>query len=212
MSKPTKHSILAAIDLYEEIGEPEFLRRFATGHSPKEFYLRHDYSAVPLKALWAAAHTPPITTGPFTTDQAKSGFVLLGFDDWGRRENLLSEPVDEKADAINDLDSNNLVNTRTSVTTNYVRDQVVRAQVMRRAAGKCEYCGAQGFSSVEGSPYLESHHIIRLADDGKDKRTNVIALCANHHREAHFGVRRDELERRMKQIVDEKEAARKIPN
>lgn len=201
MTVPTEDTILAAIELFEKIGEVAFLSKFARGHSPKEFYLRHNGSVVPLKALWAAAHTPPITTGAFTTDQAKAGFKARGFVDWGQDQKA-------KNDALCDIDSD-LVDTRISTTTTYVRDPRVRAAVMRRAAGKCEYCKAQGFSGINGVPYLEAHHIIRLADEGKDRRTNVIALCPNHHREAHFGVIRDDLERQMTAIIAQKEAMKK---
>lgn len=44
---------------------------------------------------------------------------------------------------------------------------------------------------------LETHHIIALAKDGADRITNVIGLCADHHREAHFGALREELEKKM---------------
>ena len=48
---------------------------------------------------------------------------------------------------------------------------------------------------------MESHHIIALANEGADRMTNVIALCPNHHREAHYGKRWAELEKKMTQIV-----------
>jgi hypothetical protein len=83
----------------------------------------------------------------------------------------------------------------------YARDTKIRAAVMRRAKGKCEFCGELGFKRSEGTRYLESHHIIALAKDGADRMTNVIALCPNHHREAHFGKQSIELEREMIQKV-----------
>lgn len=58
-------------------------------------------------------------------------------------------------------------------------------------------CGKHGFARPDGTIYLETHHIISLANDGADRITNVIALCAEHHREAHFGALRDELEKKM---------------
>jgi hypothetical protein len=61
--------------------------------------------------------------------------------------------------------------------------------VKLRANGKCEFCGEPGFISTKGTPYLECHHIIALANDGADRMTNVIALCPKDHREAHFGER-----------------------
>ncbi len=83
--------------------------------------------------------------------------------------------------------------------------------MLARAKGNCELCGALGFECEDGSRYLESHHIIRLADDGVDRMTNVIALCPNHHREAHYGVSRDELEAKMAQMVQELELGRPMP-
>ena len=104
-------------------------------------------------------------------------------------------------DAINDIGSDVPVRTATSSIA-YARDPRVRAAVLCRAQGKCEYCGETGFLCNDGSHYLESHHIIALADDGADRMTNVIALCPNDHREAHFGNRRNELEQEMIRIVE----------
>jgi len=78
-----------------------------------------------------------------------------------------------------------------------VRDPSVRAHVVRRARGKCEYCGIQGFSLPNGKYYVEVHHIIYLAKDGPDTLENVIALCPSHHREAHFGVKAEALEKEL---------------
>ncbi|MGY8679389.1 HNH endonuclease signature motif containing protein [Bradyrhizobium sp. UFLA05-153] len=73
----------------------------------------------------------------------------------------------------------------------------MRDAVKLRAAGKCEYCGEVGFQCDNGMPYLECHHILALAKDGSDKMTNVIAICARDHREAHFGKNRAEIELEM---------------
>ena len=68
-----------------------------------------------------------------------------------------------------------------------VRDEHVRRAVIKRAKGRCEHCGERGFLKTDGSYYVEAHHIISLAKQGPDTLDNVIALCPNHHREAHFG-------------------------
>jgi len=104
-------------------------------------------------------------------------------------------------DAINDIGSDAPVRTPT-LSIAYARDPRVRAAVLRRAQGKCEYCGEIGFLCNDGSHYLESHQIIALADDGADRMKNVIALCPNEHREAHFGNRRNEIEQEMIRIVE----------
>ncbi|MGE5540226.1 MAG: HNH endonuclease [Gemmatimonas sp.] len=108
--------------------------------------------------------------------------------------------ADQFSDAINDLGTDAPPRVPTSGMT-YARDSRVRSQVLLRAAGKCEYCGQHGFSGVSGAPYLECHHIIALANDGSDRVDNVIALCPNDHREAHFGVRGKKMEEEMIAIV-----------
>jgi 5-methylcytosine-specific restriction protein A len=71
----------------------------------------------------------------------------------------------------------------------YVRDPIVRAQVLERAAGSCEFCNAPGFVTRSGAIYLETHHVVPLSESGADRIWNVVALCPNDHREAHFSER-----------------------
>lgn len=68
------------------------------------------------------------------------------------------------------------------------RNPMVRERALRRSLGFCEYCGIPGFKRSDGSIYLETHHIVPLGEDGADRIKNVIALCPNHHREAHHGA------------------------
>ena len=82
--------------------------------------------------------------------------------------------------------------SRTVLT--YTRDPAVRAYVLSKAKGRCEYCGEMGFLKPDGKPYLEAHHLLALSEDGPDTSDNVVALCANHHREAHYGHERAKLE------------------
>lgn len=79
------------------------------------------------------------------------------------------------------------------------RDKMVRDYVLNRAKGRCEYCGKTGFLMKNGKKYLEAHHVIALSCHGPDKVNNVIALCAEHHREAHFGVDKEQLNAGMLQ-------------
>ncbi len=75
-----------------------------------------------------------------------------------------------------------------STTSVYERSPQVRCYILKRAGGFCEWCGQEGFKTVSGSIYLETHHIQPLFEDGSDTVDNVVALCPNHHREAHFGL------------------------
>lgn len=89
-------------------------------------------------------------------------------------------------------------------TTVYERDPRVRKAALKRADGYCERCGAKGFETSTGAIYLESHHIIPLSEDGPDHISNVIALCPNHHREAHYGKDFIALRETMLAIIEEK--------
>jgi alkylated DNA nucleotide flippase Atl1 len=105
------------------------------------------------------------------------------------------------ANAVDDLGTDTPDRARSEVWM-YARNEKVREAVRRRAKGKCEFCGRPGFIKSDGTRYLEAHHIIALADDGEDRLTNVIALCPNDHREAHFGKRSKEIEKEMQQKLE----------
>lgn len=82
---------------------------------------------------------------------------------------------------------------REVIVTSFRRDPQIRQIALHRANGHCEYCGDAGFETSSGAIYLETHHIQPLGEGGADVIENVIALCANHHRQAHFGALRDKL-------------------
>lgn len=72
----------------------------------------------------------------------------------------------------------------------FVRDPAIRRAALHRAAGKCEFCGLQGFRMMSGAIYLETHHVIPLSEGGSDHISNVVALCPNDHRRSHFAEER----------------------
>jgi predicted RNA-binding protein with PUA-like domain len=60
---------------------------------------------------------------------------------------------------------------------------------------KCQLCAALGrnpigFKKKNGEPYVEAHHVMPVAKQqiGSLAASNVLTLCANHHREVHFSV------------------------
>jgi len=80
-------------------------------------------------------------------------------------------------------------NTTTIEVLQYKRDLNVISWVLRKADGMCENCGRNApFIKDDGTPFLEVHHLRRLADDGSDTTTNAIAICPNCHRELHYGL------------------------
>lgn len=79
-----------------------------------------------------------------------------------------------------------------SVTT-FKRSADVRRTVLKRANGACECCKAAGFETATGRIYLETHHVISLSEGGPDTEWNVVALCPNDHRRAHYASNREEI-------------------
>jgi 5-methylcytosine-specific restriction enzyme A len=71
----------------------------------------------------------------------------------------------------------------------FARNVEVVAWVLQQAQGVCEACKvAAPFSLPSGRPYLEVHHVLRLADGGPDVVENAIALCPNCHRRLHYAA------------------------
>jgi 5-methylcytosine-specific restriction protein A len=83
----------------------------------------------------------------------------------------------------------------------YVRDQAVRQFALNRAAGRCECCHVIGFTMDDGSAFLETHHVIPLSEGGPDSILNVVALCPNHHREAHYGSQRAKIREQLQALL-----------
>lgn len=79
-----------------------------------------------------------------------------------------------------------------AVTEIYLRNADVVAEVLNRASGVCERClkAAPFIRKKDSTPYLEVHHKKQLASGGEDTVENAIALCANCHRELHYGAER----------------------
>ena len=76
---------------------------------------------------------------------------------------------------------------RTVTGTQIIRDAAIVAYVKKAAQGLCDLCGLPApFENKKGQPYLECHHVIRLADGGSDAIENAVALCANCHRRMHI--------------------------
>ena len=84
----------------------------------------------------------------------------------------------------------------------YKRCEKVKALGLKRARFKCEIpnCDYEPFYKTDGRPFVEVHHIKRLADNGLDIPGNVICLCPNHHREAHYGASASKLVLLMKSV------------
>ncbi len=115
-----------------------------------------------------------------------------------------SDPASAINDISDDLVDNDDPEYKIRMRGSYVRVEKVRRKVLERANGLCEYEGCVPFKNRRDTPYLEAHHVIKLSQEGRDKESNVIALCANHHREAHFGQRWEALQDEFLTIISKK--------
>lgn len=78
------------------------------------------------------------------------------------------------------------------------RNPEVHRWILQRSEGRCELCGEPApFNKSDGSPFLEIHHVRRLADGGPDIPHNAVALCPNCHREAHYGTRAEIIRKQL---------------
>jgi len=78
-SSPDVISVITKLAEYRTIGEALFLERYASGRRPKARYFTYEGRLYPAKAVWGAAHKPPIPTRTFRTGEALAGLAVLGF-------------------------------------------------------------------------------------------------------------------------------------
>lgn len=68
------------------------------------------------------------------------------------------------------------------------RSTAIKLYAKKRANGICEGCNETAPFETKSGPYLEVHHLTRLADGGADLPQNIIALCPTCHRKAHYSL------------------------
>lgn len=85
----------------------------------------------------------------------------------------------------------------------YEQDPLVKAWVLQHAEGTCELCGGPGpFLDKSGLRFLETHHVIPMADGGEDTTLNTVALCPNCHRQCHLSPEAGMLQKKLRDIID----------
>jgi len=90
----------------------------------------------------------------------------------------------------------------TSETTQRKRSPEVKGYVMLEANGICDLCQQTApFMKQDGTPYLEVHHVVRLADDGPDQVDNAVAVCPNCHRALHLSTNKVALAEKLYENV-----------
>lgn len=89
-------------------------------------------------------------------------------------------------------EANTGVPVRTTVSVRrFIRNPDVVAERLHLSLGKCGKCkkDAPFKRLLDGTPYLEVHHIKPLSEDGPDTVENTIALCPNCHAKVHDEMR-----------------------
>ena len=91
---------------------------------------------------------------------------------------------------------------RLTTATTYERSPLVVVLTRTRANYTCEVSGCENstFDGADDNPFVEVHHLLRLADGGVDTITNTVCVCPNHHRELHHGKNREVLKAELEQV------------
>lgn len=160
--------------------------------------------------------TNPLTIERLRTERPDvSGLLINGFQaasfpitarDFHAVMELLGETLDELPRPADDedttadqlaalerkyLDASPEVKTR--VSKSIERGPVGRL-VKKMTGFKCQVCAALGhdpigFLKENGEPYVEAHHVMPVSTKqvGSLWASNVMTVCANHHRQLHYG-------------------------
>ncbi|MDR4928275.1 EVE domain-containing protein [Peribacillus simplex] len=76
----------------------------------------------------------------------------------------------------------------------YIERGSIAQEYKRRTGFKCQVCEAlnlnpYSFKKTNGEYYVETHHVIPVSElqAGSLSANNLITVCANHHRQLHYG-------------------------
>lgn len=88
------------------------------------------------------------------------------------------------------------------VERGYERNHKLVALAKGRAGYRCEVkgCTVELFVKPDGHRYVEVHHLITMAEGGPDTMENLVCVCANHHRELHYGENRNHLREQLQRL------------
>jgi len=90
---------------------------------------------------------------------------------------------------INEIDERNKTSTPIithSEARRYERDSTLSKLLKELRGNKCQICGYT-FETINGEHYSECHHLEALSHKGLDISKNMLVVCANCHRQMHFG-------------------------
>lgn len=138
-------------------------------------------------------------------DQTKS--LIINIEDIEKSENEKIKEVrkynfNEIKNRAKVAESEN-VSTKEVKTVYRERNQYIAEYTKERAKGICDLCKKEApFKDKNGKPYLESHHVITLAENGPDAIYNTVAICPNCHRKIHVLHKKEDIEKLSKVIMN----------
>ena len=162
-----------------------------------DWFIAYSDRLYPLKYTYSLATS--VAPATYTTDQMKHAMRSLHLpyislksqrEELDQFEAEVQRSLADRKGRLERLQTA-IPNSRISYTVvaSFNRNPDVVAEVLDRANGHCESCRLPApFARVtDGTPYLEVHHIVFLANGGEDTVSNAEALCPNCHRKKHFG-------------------------
>lgn len=90
---------------------------------------------------------------------------------------------------IQEIDKENSINPPKNISVlakTYERDKILSKLIKSHRGSFCQICGFS-FKTKNNEDYSECHHLEHLAKNGLDVSKNMLVLCPNHHRQAHYG-------------------------
>ena len=166
-------------------------------------YLR-TYLGAPLTIQTLKEKAPGLS--PLLLDGFQASSFPITAADYHKIVELLGEDLDElvsqsiereaaagDANALEDKYKNASPEVKERVSK-YIERGNVGSRVKKALGHRCQVCSALGrepitFRKHDGEPYAEAHHVMPVSElrVGSLAASNIMVLCANHHRQMHYG-------------------------
>lgn len=99
---------------------------------------------------------------------------------------LAESPILQRIQALDAINAAMGTTSKELLAKSYERDQELSSLIKLARGEACQICGHY-FLSPAGKRYVECHHLEHLANEGLDCSKNILVVCANHHRQLHYG-------------------------
>lgn len=100
--------------------------------------------------------------------------------------NHFNDQILKRIQEIDEKNSKNPPKNISVLAKTYERDKILTKLIKSYRGGVCQICGFS-FKTKNSEDYSECHHLEHLAKNGLDVSKNMLVLCPNHHRQAHYG-------------------------